>query len=224
MRLKEFFLSLSRNGHNVEIYYNEEGHFGFKINDIDSEYLSDEKVINIREEIDNIFLDDSNIHDLEGSTTYLLQNDGTDTKTASYFDHQSMFDKIWIEENYNKFNFGKTHLPIDYIVIEKKLNSFIIDNASELKQFLSSELYEKFYLFYEKLLNQFKEISVELEVCVDNKNNVVSNITTIEGSYTITEKFTLMDCSKLDFPSKMLIEILIKSYKFNIEDASLIVT
>jgi hypothetical protein len=224
MKLKEFFLALARNGHKVEIYYHEEGHFGFKINDIDSYHLSDEKIMNIGEEIDNIFLDDSNIHDLEGSTTYLLHKDGTDTKTASYFDHQSEFDKIWIKENYNKFNFGKTSLPINYIVIEKKLNSFIVDNATELKQFLNSDLYEKFYLFYEELLNQFKEITIELEVYADNKNNIVSKITIIEGSYTITEKFTLMDCSKLDFNSKMLKETLIKCYKFNIEDASLIVT
>jgi hypothetical protein len=82
-------------------------------------------------------------------------------------------------------------------------------------------LYEKFYLFYEELLNQFKEITVELEVYT---GNIISNITTMEGLYTITGTFTLMDCSKLDFPSKTLKETLIKCYKFNIKYAPLIVT
>jgi hypothetical protein len=49
----------------------------------------------------------------------------------------------------------------------------------------------------------------------NNKNNIVCNITTMEGSYTTTGTFTLMDCSKLDFPSKMLKESLIKCYKVN---------
>jgi hypothetical protein len=38
----------------------------------------------------------------------------------------------------------------------------------------------------------------------NNKNNIIINITAKEASYTITGKLTLMDCSKLDFPSKML--------------------
>ena len=73
MKLKELFLSLSKNKQIVEIYCNEDNResiFGFKINHIDSEELEFDEVIDaIIDEINRAFIENTNlIENMEGTT------------------------------------------------------------------------------------------------------------------------------------------------------------
>ena len=66
------------------------------------------------------------------------------------------------------------------------------------------------------------EIQLELELNEDN--NLISSILQMDGSYTETIKFTLLDASVLDIPIDNLKEMLVKFFKIDVQKATLILS
>ena len=233
MELKEFFLSLVRHSQKVEIYYNNENRddiFGFKINGIDSyEIWEMDDKLNfyslIEEEIRWAFIDNSGlVNNGEGDTSYFLQPNFTYVKSAKYFDWDTETEQFWIEENETEFDFENINLPFDRIFITKELDSVKIDEEKTLKNILSKELYKKFVSFYKELLGEFQEMEIQLELELNEENNLISSILQMDGSYTETIKFTLLDASVLDIPIDNLKEMLVKFFKIDEQKASLILS
>lgn len=219
MKLKKFFQSLVAYGQNVEIYFKEtprEALFGFKINDIDSSALDElgkDTVFYIIEEINDAFLDSDLIDSGQGSTSYFLKPNSSCVKKANYFSPD--FDQFWIENNDTKFNFGNNILPLDSIYIEKNLTKFIIDQEKTLKNILTKELFEKFVSYYKKLLDEFQEMEIELELEHCNDNGTTCQIISMNGCYEENMEFTLLDSSEVDISKDELKKMLSKYFRID---------
>jgi len=223
MKLKEFFQTLVAHNQTVEIYFKEnsrEGIFGFKINDLDSNVLYEKRIsgcdtnYSIMAEINDAFLDAELIDSGEGDTSYLLKPDLSCIKTADYF--SPGYDQFWIEDNESEFDFGKIELPIGEILIQKDSDKFEIFEEKELKKYISPELFKEFTSFYKLLLKEFQEMEIELEV-YKSDDTYISCINSMNGTYTETSKFVLLDKSNLDIPLEDLKAMLIESFNMETE-------
>ncbi|MFD1292408.1 hypothetical protein ACFQ5N_01055 [Lutibacter holmesii] len=207
---------------NVEIYFKEnirEAIFGYKINDLDSNASYDrfsdcDANYSIMDEINNVFLDSDLIDRGEGDTSYLLTPDSSCIKTADYFYPDS--DQFWIENNESEFDFGKIELPINKILIQKDYCKFMIYEEKELKKHISPELFKDFSTFYKLLLEEFQEMEIELEV-FKRDDTYISCINSMNGTYTETNKFVLLDTSNLDISLEDLKAMLIESFNMETE-------
>lgn len=219
MKLKEFFFSLVKHDQHVEIYFNQEdrdGVFGFKINDVDSETLSEDNYTlyeMIESEINNAFLASNLIDQGEGDTSYILQSDFSCIKNAKYFSWVEETEQFWIESNETEYYFENIDFPFDNIMITKELDSFKIDEEKTLKKILSKQTYEEFYSFYKELLSEFQEMQIVLEVEEIDENEIICTISSMNGSYKENMNFTLLDNSKENYSKNELKSLLIRSFK-----------
>lgn len=220
MKLKELFLSLSKNKQIVEIYCNEDNRdsiFGFKINHIDSVELEFDEVIDaIIDEINSAFIENTNlIENMEGTTSLLVQSDGKILKKAKYFDWKSGTDVLWIEENNSIFLIGKVELPFSFGVITKDNDMLTFSEESAFLQHLSYEKYNLFLGFYKDLLLSFQNIELELGFDLNAEGQTNCSINQIYGYYTEIINFTLLDDSKIDITNSKLSKILINKFDMN---------
>ena len=217
MKLKEFFLSLVKHDQHVEIYFNQEERdavFGFKINDIDSETLSEDNysLYKIMEsEINNAFLASDLTDKGEGDTSYILKSDFSCIKNAEYF--FDGFEQSWIESNETEYYFENIDFPFHSIMITKELDSYKIDEEKTLKKMLSKQKYEEFHSFYKELLSEFQEMEIELQFYLNNEKKIKSYIIYMRGSYKENMNFTLLDNSKENYSKDELKSSLIECFK-----------
>lgn len=219
MKLKELFSSLALNNHNVEIYYTEqhlEATIGFKINGIDfnSFYELDSDLwLDIVDEITNGFIDSFLLSKtIEGNISYFIQPDLSCIKNGKYFSSAEDGHRIWIEDNETEFYLKNIELPFDSILISKELDSFVIDEEKTLKKVLTEQQYEELVSFYKKLLSEFQEMEIELQL--ENYDmSVHCSILSMDGAYKESVEFRLLDSSTVDFSKDKLKTMLIKCFK-----------
>ncbi|MEY4963887.1 MAG: hypothetical protein RLZZ323_1206 [Bacteroidota bacterium] len=188
MTLKDFFTKLLNCGQEIEIYYNQDNRddvFGFKINNIDSNYIdSNDFVYEINEEIQVAFTGTKStlIERGEGNSSYFI-NKNKCIKRANYFDWVTGYDRIWIDENQTHFEFGKIEFPFQTLIINKSNNYLELEEESNLKKLIPNKLFESFLSYYRKLLKPFQEIEIELQFDIFNDGITISQIKSISGFY-----------------------------------------